>query len=542
MKIAILSSCLEPAKQDWLTFYQSAERYLMPSVEKHYFLFANGGKLLQNLPNVTVVPLAALHENYVPGSTFQYYLAAGSQLENFDYLYAFDANCRLTREIGTDFLPDESDQLVAVQDAGQVNIPVNRVPYERNPKSNAFIRTGLGQCYVSGKIVGGSTAAFLLLLRSVYSNMLDDYHHGLAAFRSEESYLNRHLLDHAYSLRHAGYCYPSAWKLGLPMMIQWRPTAETHPNQNRRSWPGKSRPKDRVTVALAGDLGQQLFQYSMGRSLSQRLGCPLELDTRSFDCQCEQEYGLGNFNIRIPIAANRYRSCGWLGWLGRGKLQNLLAGQRVVQQSQAQFDPSILNYRGNILPKGYWQSERYFSSIADTLRSDLRPTAKLSTRSMAMLELINGQSSLAVHYPSQQSSGEVLKMPSSSDLPTSYYRRAVERIAARTRNQPTIFLFSQDVHRAASELATDCPVVMVRESDFRSQYEWMLLMAACEHQVISRETTAWWAAWLNRNPEKIVVAPKDESPESACSIHPQAAAHWIQLDYSTRATTMLRAA
>jgi hypothetical protein len=53
MKIAILSSCLEPAKQDWLTFYQSAERYLMPSVEKHYFLFANGGKLLQNLPNVT---------------------------------------------------------------------------------------------------------------------------------------------------------------------------------------------------------------------------------------------------------------------------------------------------------------------------------------------------------------------------------------------------------------------------------------------------------------------------------------------------------
>ncbi|HAC90475.1 MAG TPA: hypothetical protein DCF63_07550, partial [Planctomycetaceae bacterium] len=192
--------------------------------------------------------------------------------------------------------------------------------------------------------------------------------------------------------------------------------------------------------------------------------------------------------------------------------------------------------------QGYWQSEQYFSSIAETLRSDLRPTVKLSTRSMAMLDLINAQSSLAIHYPCQQSSDEILKMPSSSDLPKSYYRRAVERIVARTRTQPTIFLFSQDVHRAASELATDCPVVMVRESDFTSQYERMLLMSACEHQVISRKPTAWWAAWLNRNPEKIVVAPKDESPESACSIHPQAAESWIQLDYSTPATTMLRAA
>lgn len=542
MKIAILSTCLEPAKQDWLALYQSAERYLMPGVEKHYFLFANGGKLLQNLPGVTVVPLADLQDGYVPGSTFQYYLSVQSQLEDFDYLYAFDANCRLSREIGIDFLPDESHQLVAVQHPEQVNIPVNRVPYERNPKSKAFIRSGLGHNYVIGKVVGGSTAAFLSLARSVHGNMLADYHHGLAAVHSEESYLNHHLLDHAYSLRHAGYCNPTGWKLGLPTMIQWQTAAENLPARRRRPWSGKSLPKDRVSVALSGDLGQQLFQYAMGRAMSQRLGCPLELDTRRFDSDSEQEYGLGNFNIRVPIAAHRYRPHGILNWFGYGRLQNLFSGKQIISQRYAQFDPEALNARGNLLLDGYWQSERYFGSIASTLRRDLKPLAKLSTRSMAMLELISAQSSLAVHFPCEQSSGVILKMPDSGELPASYYRRAVDRIALQLRSRPTVFLFSQNVHQAAVELATNCPVVLVRESDYESEYERMLLMAACEHQVISRDATAWWAAWLNRNPEKIVVSPRDESPESACSTHPQAAELWIQLESASRTSPMLRAA
>jgi hypothetical protein len=59
----------------------------------------------------------------------------------------------------------------------------------------------------------------------------------------------------------------------------------------------------------------------------------------------------------------------------------------------------------------------------------------------------------------------------------------------------------------------------------------IMLMSRCRHNIVAKSTFSWWSAWLNRNPGKTVIAPKEffqkkELQERATDIYPE---EWIKL-------------
>ncbi len=95
----------------------------------------------------------------------------------------------------------------------------------------------------------------------------------------------------------------------------------------------------------------------------------------------------------------------------------------------------------------------------------------------------------------------------------------------QTIKNPHYFVFAQDMDWARSNIRSTHPVTFASEKDLHTgAIQDLYLMTQCRHYILSNSSLHWWAAWLNRSAEKIVIAPAKGWPNS--DMLPPA---WIQL-------------
>lgn len=83
---------------------------------------------------------------------------------------------------------------------------------------------------------------------------------------------------------------------------------------------------------------------------------------------------------------------------------------------------------------------------------------------------------------------------------TDYYKRAMSLFPGEK-----FVIFSDDPEYCKEKFTGDNIQVM----DMGDEIEDFNLLASCKHQIIANSTFSWWAAYLNPNPSKIVVAPRN---------------------------------
>jgi hypothetical protein len=71
------------------------------------------------------------------------------------------------------------------------------------------------------------------------------------------------------------------------------------------------------------------------------------------------------------------------------------------------------------------------------------------------------------------------------------------------------YIFSDDMDWVKENLFFDFPVTYVTENYKRGKScEDLYLMSLCKHNIIANSTFSWWGAWLNPNPQKVVITPR----------------------------------
>jgi hypothetical protein len=183
-------------------------------------------------------------------------------------------------------------------------------------------------------------------------------------------------------------------------------------------------------------------------------------------------------------------------------------GWRLFTESRAGvFDDSVLSVPDGSYLLGYWQSERYFADIADTLRDEFRPRAPLSCWAAGVSAEIIRTGGVRLHDRRGDFAAEHgRRVHGAASL--EYYRSATALLDEQLGN-PLYFAFSDDPDWVAENLRLPRIRVVTRDDGGRhaSAVEELALMASCRSHIIANSTFSWWGAWLADIPDGTVVAP-----------------------------------
>lgn len=271
-----------------------------------------------------------------------------------------------------------------------------------------------------------------------------------------------------------------------------------------------------IITKLYGGLGNQMFQYAAGKRLANLHKTSLLLDTSSFADYKLRHYALDCFSPRTIIATQK-------------ELQRVLRPMKtnfrkllkeieiwtatlkkpipVVREQHFHFDQSILCLPNGVYLEGYWQSEKYFKDVESAIRADFTFRDQPDLMNKNMLEMVSQTNSVSLHIRRGDFVNNAHTNQTHGICSVEYYKNAISTISALV-SHPHFFIFSDDIDWAKREMVSISPVTFVEHNIAGRHYEDMRLMRMCRHNIIANSSFSWWGAWLNSNPNKIVVAPQ----------------------------------
>jgi hypothetical protein len=241
------------------------------------------------------------------------------------------------------------------------------------------------------------------------------------------------------------------------------------------------------SIGYSGRLGNQMFQYAALKALSLKTGYEMFLPNHTtikpdgcFDMTNEKwiEYKLDLldcFNLSCTIS-------------------DISLNNQYVESS-FEFDIKFNSIIDDTALEGYFQSYKYFEEFKKDILNDF--TFKDSILNKCQDFISKYLNSVAIHIRR----GDYVNHPGFWNITPEYIQ---ESLSYFTDKEYTFLIFSDDIEWCKQVFPED--IVFIEHNN---QFEDLCLMSMCEHNIISNSSYSWWGAYLNKNENKKIIAPKN---------------------------------
>lgn len=291
-----------------------------------------------------------------------------------------------------------------------------------------------------------------------------------------------------------------------------------------------------ISIKLKGGLGNQMFQYATLKALSLIHKKKIYIDLESIkkaqlttDLFTPRKFSLNVFGIEATPLPILFRFALKISVV----LKKILTSDINLFYNSYNDDSDLSIIKFPAYLDGYFQSENYFKEFRQQILAEFSFKFALDKANERLLCDLNKNESISIHFRRADyvDKPEVSLFHGVCSL--DYYRTAIEYLKEKIHS-PVFYVFTDDPIWVQTYFIDSNPLyrmVLVNINHGVDSWKDMYLMSKCRYNIIANSSFSWWGAWLNTNPDKIVIAPSQwyADPKVNAKSHNIVPSSWIKI-------------
>lgn len=267
----------------------------------------------------------------------------------------------------------------------------------------------------------------------------------------------------------------------------------------------------RVIVDIKAGLGNQLFCYAFGYAVAKKTGSELCIETSVLDRNKIKDRSLEILKYDIPYQKRISFFYSYNPLLKKLKINRLMKRFAIgmgtgiyKEKDQTEFDPGVYAVKKDTYFDGYWQKYQYFNEYRKEIIDAVRLKKKDAVS--ALEEEIRKTNAVSIHIRR----GDYVSV--GWELSMQYYLQALQTLKEKVTDPDLVaYVFSDDIDYARSFFEQNVvDGITMKYMDYDNEEKTVLdmyLMSCCRHNIIANSTYSWWGAYLNADPDRVVICP-----------------------------------